>query len=1275
MRRLRTTLAAVVVVAALGPFSQAGAVSSADEICTPMENPCLIGNTTARKYTVDDGADLDFGTRHVIVSGNNSLDFGSGFATLRCGQLTVDAGATQTPFLVRGPDAFGDISGGFVQIEARRSCSEVTSRSCVRDGDCNLGLCSSRTCSGNPNRVCTQDANCQVGVCAPNLRCSAATTIRCTSNADCDLGSCGSQLHCNARLSEACDADSDCYFGTCSIGTGSIDFDGKLAGQGVDAAVIVMRAADDIRIRKSWNLNGTTVESDGGEMDIQSYFGRVSIEANQSLVSGGDSEGGTVALEGGTNVDVVGNLDCNGGDFDGGSVELTAGQDVNVSGDLLCNSISGEGGGGFIEVTADRDANVGEASGTTNLGTKGHEGIENFGGDGGSIDIIAERIVNLGASIKAQGNGATPDGFGSDVFVEGGESVVMDGDFQARADGNFGGGGFAQIESSGTLVMHPTAKLDFSGGDSGGGTAEFLIDGNATVGGTVDVRSIVVGGENGVGGTITFESDADIDVSGSTSLLTNGAAGGAADGSVNIEACRTTVRTGASIANQNLTGDNTFVVRESMRTEAGSSVTAPVVGGTNTIRYRAASKPPVLGGTMTPSPVLVVDALNLVPCPVCGNGELDGGELCEDGNLTNGDGCSSECIPEGCIDDTPGYPAVSLCDDGNACTQDSCNPDTDACENVFLCDDGIDCTVDACIDDQCANTPNHDACDDADECTDDICSAVTGCGHTDNTSPCEDGLFCTVGDSCLEGDCLGGPARDCSDGVGCTTDSCDEDGDQCVSTPDDGACDNGLFCDGVETCDTMADCMAGVAVDCSDLDGACTVGVCDDDSDGCVSAADNETGACDDGDACTENDMCSSGVCVGAEIPGCRCGDGNLDYGEECDDGNTTDGDGCSAACVDELCGDGLVNNVSEECDDGASNSDVVPDACRTDCRDASCGDAVTDSSEDCDDGGESAACDADCTAAACGDGTINTTAGETCDDSGESADCDADCTAVTCGDGTTNATAGETCDDSGESADCDADCTAVTCGDGTTNATAGETCDDSGESAECDADCTAATCGDGTTNAAAGEACDDGNLTSGDGCDADCSVTACGNGIVTAGEQCDDGAGNSDTLADACRTDCTDASCGDGVTDSTEQCDDGNTTEGDGCDASCTTETTTTTSTSSTTTTTLSEPVCGDEVVEGDEACDDGDNNSNASGAYCSDVCAATPCGAPVGKKAAPSATDALYALRTAVRANTCDLRVCDVDSGGSITASDALLILRRAVNQPVTLNCTVTI
>jgi cysteine-rich repeat protein len=82
-----------------------------------------------------------------------------------------------------------------------------------------------------------------------------------------------------------------------------------------------------------------------------------------------------------------------------------------------------------------------------------------------------------------------------------------------------------------------------------------------------------------------------------------------------------------------------------------------------------------------------------------------------------------------------------------------------------------------------------------------------------------------------------------------------------------------------------------------------------------------------------------------------------------------------------------------------------------------------------------------------------------------------------------------------------------------------------------------------------------------GDVCD-----ISCGNGIVEPGmdEGCDAGlAGNSDTMADACRLDCTLARCGDAVKDSGESCDDGNDDDTDLCRNNC------------------SQPTCGDGIVD----------------------------------------------------------------------------------------------
>ncbi|USN54796.1 MAG: DUF4215 domain-containing protein [Candidatus Peribacteria bacterium] len=99
------------------------------------------------------------------------------------------------------------------------------------------------------------------------------------------------------------------------------------------------------------------------------------------------------------------------------------------------------------------------------------------------------------------------------------------------------------------------------------------------------------------------------------------------------------------------------------------------------------------------------------------------------------------------------------------------------------------------------------------------------------------------------------------------------------------------------------------------------------------------------------------------------CGDQVVPFGHEytttgykypsvllANDGNSEMTGSCSSTWnVNKWCGDGIEQTqFGDECDDGASNSDVTPDACRTTCELPSCGDNVTDTGEECDDGNTS---------------------------------------------------------------------------------------------------------------------------------------------------------------------------------------------------------------------------------------------------------------------------------------------------------------------------------
>src|SRR5579883_433601 len=79
-----------------------------------------------------------------------------------------------------------------------------------------------------------------------------------------------------------------------------------------------------------------------------------------------------------------------------------------------------------------------------------------------------------------------------------------------------------------------------------------------------------------------------------------------------------------------------------------------------------------------------------------------------------------------------------------------------------------------------------------------------------------------------------------------------------------------------------------------------------------------------------------------------RCGDGVVNQaGEECDDGNQVNGDGCDNNCTVTRCGNGIVD-PGEQCDDG---NQVNSDGCEANCTLPTCGNGILDAGEQCDDG------------------------------------------------------------------------------------------------------------------------------------------------------------------------------------------------------------------------------------------------------------------------------------------------------------------------------------
>ncbi len=258
--------------------------------------------------------------------------------------------------------------------------------------------------------------------------------------------------------------------------------------------------------------------------------------------------------------------------------------------------------------------------------------------------------------------------------------------------------------------------------------------------------------------------------------------------------------------------------------------------------------------------------------PRCGDGVLDPGEACDDGednSDTQPNACRTNCKKARCGD--------GVVDVKDECDEGSANSDTqvDACRTNCVkawCGDGVLDTPDACD----AGDSNSDTA--SNTCRTDCVKPRCGDGVQDTGEGCDDGA---ANSDTLEGACR-------------TT---------CISADcGDGVQDLG------EACDTGAANSNTVVNACREN---CVEAWC---GDGVQDGGE----ACDDGDANSDTvpNACREDCTVAF------CGDGAIDDGEDCDDQNAEAGDGCDS-CVFEnfVLSSALPKTLGGFFDQGASMS------------------------------------------------------------------------------------------------------------------------------------------------------------------------------------------------------------------------------------------------------------------------------------------------------------------------------------------------------------------
>jgi len=462
------------ILALSAPGPAAAQVSSADQICAPTTDPCVVSSATQ----VVSGAMLDFGDRALVITASGRLISAGGAITIFARQLQMDPssqinlrGTTSTPggsldasidqiFSLAGTvDATGN-GGGSINITATRLDVDGSGRFLV-------------------NGINADSSGGDVDISADEITFGSGSTLGLTGGAQSTGGTLTMAATSMLTIGGVVDASGG-------------DADGGLMD--IEAGGL-LEISSTALVRANGGLSGSggEISISAGDSFMGSGAGDLVMSGTVASIGGGEGgDGGSIDLSAGTGCQLLGRVQAqSGGEGGGGAITITcsvnAPGNLSMGADIDARGVGTNGAGG--EVTL--DVGRGTIAVANKINTSGAQG-------GGTVSIDGANGITLAERITATGSAAT----GGDVTLtaRGAQDaqviVTSDGSINADGGGAEGEGGQLtidacrmRIDSRGTAQS--LTALGTNGGISLTGVREIDIAGRLSAGPTMGFIELI----------------------------------------------------------------------------------------------------------------------------------------------------------------------------------------------------------------------------------------------------------------------------------------------------------------------------------------------------------------------------------------------------------------------------------------------------------------------------------------------------------------------------------------------------------------------------------------------------------------------------------------------------------------------------------------------------------------------------------------------------------------------------------------------------------------